>query len=334
MPELDASAPQQGDLADLLRANGYQLGGESPNIEYISRLPREIKARVSALKANQLKGVEIESEFYAKVHELEKQFEAKFNKVFEERRKIVSGEYEPKPEEATLPIFHGASEDEIKELNEKSEEYKGEKGIPNFWLQVFKTAESVGDMIQEHDEPILKHLTDVTTTVDVSPPGFSIYFHFSENPYFKNAVLKKTYILDPKYDPQEPFDYDGPSVEKCSGDKIDWLEGKDVTKKVVKKKQKKGANAGKFLTKTVKADSFFNFFDPPQPKAEDERNEDDEDEEEVELLQADFELGQIIRDHVVPRAVLFFTGEAADDDMFDDFADEGDDDEDEEDEDE
>lgn len=29
-------------------------------------------------------------------------------------------------------------------------------------------------------------------------------------------------------------------------------DGKDVTKKVVKKKQKKGANAGKFLTKTVR----------------------------------------------------------------------------------
>lgn len=34
-------------------------------------------------------------------------------------------------------------------------------------------------------------------------------------------------------------------------DSIQWNEGKNVTKKVIKKKQKKGANAGKFLTKTV-----------------------------------------------------------------------------------
>lgn len=47
-----------------------------------------------------------------------------------------------------------------------------------------------------------------------------------------------------------------------SRSEITWNEGKDVTKKVIKKKQKKGSGAGKFVTKTVKNDSFFNFFDP------------------------------------------------------------------------
>lgn len=45
------------------------------------------------------------------------------------------------------------------------------------------------------------------------------------------------------------------------------------------------------------------------------------------MERADFEIGQIIRDHVVTRAVLFFTGEAADPDPYDDYEDEGDDDE-------
>ena len=43
--------------------------------------------------------------------------------------------------------------------------------------------------------------------------------------------------------------------------------------------------------------------------------EEDEDEETHEVLRADYEIGQIIRDHVIPRAVLFYTGEAADMDM-------------------
>ena len=37
----------------------------------------------------------------------------------------------------------------------------------------------------------------------------------------------------------------------------------------------------------------------------------------AETLRNDFEIGQLIRDQVISHAVLFFTGEAADD--FDDF---------------
>lgn len=98
-------------------------------------------------------------------------------------------------------------------------------------------------------------------------------------------------------------------------DTIEWEDGKNVTKKAVKKKQKKGANAGKFLTKTVKADSFFNFFEPP--KSKDERNEEDDEDQSEEFLELDYELGQALRDTVIPRAVLFFTGELQSDDMFD-----------------
>lgn len=43
-------------------------------------------------------------------------------------------------------------------------------------------------------------------------------------------------------------------------------------------------------------------------------------DEDQELLRADFEIGQMIRDQIVPRAVLFYTGEATDeDDLFDDY---------------
>ncbi|EYC32875.1 hypothetical protein Y032_0002g1139 [Ancylostoma ceylanicum] len=166
----------------------------------------------------------------------------------------------------------------IAELNDKSQPDDGSKGIPSFWLNVLKGSDMTQDMIQDHDEPILKHLTDITTSIEVDPHGFTIYFHFSPNEFFSNTVLKKQYFLEIKPDAEDPFGFDGPSVVRAVGDTIQWNDGKNITKKVVKKKLKKGANAGKFITKTVKADSFFNFFDTIVPPTEDHKNEDDEED--------------------------------------------------------
>jgi nucleosome assembly protein 1-like 1 len=64
------------------------------------------------------------------------------------------------------------------------------------------------------------------------------------------------------------------------------------------------------LTKTVQKDSFFNFFNPPEV-AEGETPDD----ETEQLLGADFEIGHFIRERIVPRAVLYFTGEAMEEDV-------------------
>lgn len=50
------------------------------------------------------------------------------------------------------------------------------------------------------------------------------------------------------------------------------------------------------------------------------------------MLESDFEIGQYLRERVIPRAVLYYTGEIvdADEDDDDDDYEEGDDDEDEE----
>ena len=39
-----------------------------------------------------------------------------------------------------------------------------------------------------------------------------------------------------------------------------------------------------------------------------------QDEETENLLSADFEIGHFIRERIIPRAVLYFTGEAIEDD--------------------
>jgi len=80
---------------------------------------------------------------------------------------------------------------------------------------------------------------------------------------------------------------------------------------------KKGTSAGKFITKTIKNDSFFNFFDPTVTAVPEGQVE--ADEEQHDLMRSDFELGQLFRDQIIPRACLYFTGEAVEDDVFEDF---------------
>merc|ERR1711997_1340064 len=115
---------------------------------------------------------------------------------------------------------------------------------------------------------------------------------------------------------------------KCKGCTINWKEpGKNLTVKTVKKKQKhKNKGNVRTITKQVKADSFFNFFDPPQVPDDVDA---EVDEETQALLTADFEIGHYIRERIVPRAILFFTGEALEDesDCEEEESDEDDDDE-------
>ncbi|CAJ0584836.1 unnamed protein product, partial [Mesorhabditis spiculigera] len=317
-----------GDLSQML-----QMGDMFP--EHLKDLPKDVIRRVKALKTNQLEGIKIECEFYERVHQLEKEFESKFNTVFQQRRAIVAGEREPTDAEvADIKIIHGVTDEDLESTFANSPETSGDKGIPNFWLHVLESCDSTSEMIHEHDKEVLKYLIDITTTVHGAPEeGFTLFFHFAQNPYFSNSVLTKRYYMQNKPDPEAPFEYDGPSVVRSVGENIEWNDQMDITKKVIKKKQKKGPNAGKFLTKTVKNDSFFNFFDPPAPCSPDTHNEDDEDDlESHDLMRADYEIGQIMRDVLVPRAVLFYTGEQTDDDFMGDDFEEDDDDEDEEDE--
>lgn len=86
---------------------------------------------------------------------------------------------------------------------------------------------------------------------------------------------------------------------------------------------------------TVPAESFFNFFSPPQPPKDDDDTVASDIEERLEL---DYQLGEDIKEKLIPRAIDWFTGEAlqfeelADDMEGEEFEDE-DEDEDDEDED-
>lgn len=86
------------------------------------------------------------------------------------------------------------------------------------------------------------------------------------------------------------------------------------------------------IKKTVPTESFFNFFNPPTPPTEED--EDDAASDIEERLELDYQLGEDIKEKLIPRAVDWFTGEALQFEELDDDLDEGDfEDEDDEDED-
>jgi len=296
------------------------------NSGYISALPAPVKRRLKALKKIQLESTKIEAKFYEEVHKLECKYHEMYLPLYNQRSKVTKGEHEPNDDECQWPSddeddeeLAGDMKDKAKLEDEKTKKEADEKdikGVPDFWLTIFKNVDMLQEMVQEADEPVLTKLTDITVTFSESPMGFTLHFYFAPNDYFSNSVLTKEYEMKCEPSEDDPFSFEGPEIFKCKGCTINWKEpGKNLTVKTVKKKQKhKSKGNVRTITKQVKNDSFFNFFDPP-PISDDP--EADVDPETQDLLTADFEIGHYIRDRIIPRAVLFFTGEALEEDEFD-----------------
>jgi nucleosome assembly protein 1-like 1 len=165
-------------------------------------------------------------------------------------------------------------------------------------------------MIQPHDEPLLKQLTDIKIIYD-EDLSYTLEFHFLSNDYFTDSVLTKKYFLRCKIDGEDPFAFEGPEIYKCLGCNINWKPGKNITVKTIKKKQKhKARGAVRTISKQVPNDSFFNFFNPPEVPEDESKL----DEESQNILATDFEIGHFLRARIIPRAVLFYTGDLVDDD--------------------
>ncbi|XP_022083634.1 nucleosome assembly protein 1-like 1 [Acanthaster planci] len=293
---------------------------------YNESLPQVVKRRVKALKNYQVKYTQMEAKFYEEVHQLECKYAKMYEALFEKRRDVVTGAVEPTDSDCEWESSDDEEEEADEKLKEladdlkekaKVDEDKDEEspsGIPDFWLTTMRNVVILSDMIQDHDEPILHHLEDIRVKFhEGTQMGFTLEFHFSANDYFTNAVLTKSYQMRSEPDENDPFSFEGPEIISSSGCTIDWKKGKNVTMKVIKKKQKhKGKGTTRMITKTVQNDSFFNFFSPPKGPEDGA----EVDEETENLLSADFEIGHFIRERIIPRAVLYFTGEAIEDDEY------------------
>ena len=76
--------------------------------------------RLNALKNNQLRILDIESNYYEELQKLNKKFACSYEPLFDERERIVSGEHEPTDEESVWPY----SEPHQHEDNEPSSMFR------------------------------------------------------------------------------------------------------------------------------------------------------------------------------------------------------------------
>ena len=305
-----------------------------------------LQKKVNALKNIQLDMVKVEAKFFDELHELECKYSKLYEPFYEKRKQIVTGEYEPNEVEGKWALDDDEKEEEDESSKAKKaiepaspatgDAKKEEKGITNFWLDTLQAFRITAEIIQEVDEPVLAYLQDIRVKLfDKQPQGYMLEFHFAENPFFTNKVLTKMYELTTEIDAKDPFSFDGPDLSKSIGCKIDWKDGKNVTVKIVKKKLKSKNKKvpPKIISKEEEQESFFNFFksldenkSKKVAKRNNEEEDDDLDEEDSEELMkiADFEIGQYLREKVVPKAVLYYSGEidGFEDDYDDEFADE------------
>jgi nucleosome assembly protein 1-like 1 len=283
---------------------------------YIESLPTSVKRRLNGLKYLQSKHADLENKFQEEVLALEKKYLTLYQPLYDQRAQIITGSYEPTDEEVALgeKVDEEEEEETVDEEEEEKEDKteQDDKGIPEFWLTLLKNHPQIVETIAEEDEDCLKHLVDVRMSY-MEQPGFKLDFEFSENDYFTNKILSKTYYY-------QDHAYGGDFVyDHAEGCEISWKEGKDLTVTVETKKQRhKGTNKTRVVKRTVPSNSFFYFFNPPAiPDAEEEI-----DEEEAEgldaKLEADYEMGEEFKDKIIPHAVDYFTGKALQYEDYDD----------------
>lgn len=255
-------------------------------------IPPSVMHRVERLKALNQEREEQRKLYLEERAELEAKYQALAQPLYKQRKAIILGE---KDEEIAAE-----SPAEDAEAEEKKVE-----GIPQFWVCAIGQMGPVAELIAEQDIECLEHLQDVQCVDDANGEGFSLFFHFSQNDFFDNSVLTK------KYEVPNLLLADEPILKDVQGCEINWKEGKCLTfKETIKQQRGKGKNAGQVraVKKQEKVDSFFHFFTPPQMPSMDAMNE-----QEAERLEhafdEDYDIAQAFRSHIVPKAVLWFTGE-------------------------
>ena len=178
------------------------------------------------------------------VKEVEKKYLKLEDPVISAQNSIINGERDIKIEEVV-----NAEKFLTEEERAKIKDNLAAKRIPEYWGKSLKNCDIVKEEIKTSDEEALKYLRDIKVVDEEGTDNFEIVFYFDENPYFADKELRKKYFMKDDY------------PTKTEGTAINWFDGKDLTKKEVKKKQKnKKTGQNRVINKVVDADSFFNLF--------------------------------------------------------------------------
>ncbi|KAH9053111.1 NAP-domain-containing protein [Lactarius vividus] len=313
----------QGRLAGLL--------GKSSG--YIESLSDGTKTSIVALIGVQVKQNELQNQYKRECLELEKKYLELTKPLYERRRALIYTDAAPTPEELDAGAAQ-AAKDNPEENPFLVPPFTAPAAVPDFWLTVLRNHVGLSELITDRDAGALKYLNDLRIEYLPSSepkPGFKLIFEFASNEFFENEKLEKTYVY------REEVGYSGDFVyDRAIGTEIKWKDEKDLTKEFeIKKQRNKNTNRTRLVRKAHPTESFFNFFSPPVAPSEEAIEEGDIGEEELdeleEKLEIDYQIGEDIKEKIIPRAVDYFTGKALEYDMLSDDEDDYDDEDEDED---
>ena len=313
-------------MTDSADANIPKMSDEEREIEQkmlkvITKMPEAVQPRFKVLHMLSDERSKINDEFEKEVKALEAKFNAKKKPLLEARAALLKGEntdysqyleeFDATAEKLETIVAGIVKTDEEKE--EDAEEAKEHKpvdvshlkevaGVPDFWEKAIKGNQMITQSITEKDEEVLKYISDVVAEETNDPhKKVRIEFSFRENEFFTNNKLALTVH----------FKDDSDDVTETEGTFIEWKDGKDLTKKKIKKKQKhKKTNEVRTIIKTVPAESFFNAFESRKmpDKADLEDDEDSETENLIEQIDIAHDMARDVYDMYMNDALEYYLG--------------------------
>ena len=268
--------------------------------KHISELDEELRDRFKALKVIQNLMHDLNEEEQKEVRKQEIIFEEKYREIYDLRRMYIN---------ADKNVDAQMSQDLIKQFDERAEQMKDKdyeelqitpcdvkqiqnspSGVSDFWLRAMLN-HSIGSMVSDKDRAILGYLQNIELELhsEEKGHGYDLIFRFEPNSYFEGTEIKKEFHMKHKG-----------MMDRTVSTQIKWKDNCDPT--IMKKKKKK---KGKKVNVTVKCRSFFNFFKDRDPNADDE---DDDDEEEEDDMDDQQEIGDQIKDDLVPLGLEYYLG--------------------------
>ena len=327
------------------------MGEEVERIDktaHLKDLPESVRRRLAGMDTVHKAFLSVEQAYRDELDALNRKYAGLYAPVFRRRAALLSGEAEPTAEELAgyTPGADAATNPGT-----------GVRGVPYFWYHVLMNNVSTREILgmSDRDKEALKYLVDITSETlprqpDTLAPegadggddggcrdgdggaapravirtGYRLVFTFQQNPFFSDTVLTKTYHT------YEDVSTGESTYDTTEATRPNWFPGKDLTVHLVKKTQrargrggrsKRASGVSRVVTVEEPCPSFFQFFVPPELGSATEMSCEDV-ELASESIQDDCYLGTVIKDDIIPRALLWYRGECDDDDDDDDDDDE------------
>jgi len=264
----------------------------------IMKMPVEVIERFKALKVLYDRCGDADEEEEKEYRAIERKYEQLYAGIYLERAKIVKGDSGVDAEllEQYDHRMTNLMDDKYASVEQTPCDVKSiqnGKGVSDFWLRVLTLNKSTARAITEKDRPILNYLQDISLKLHDEDMGFTLTFIWEPNHYFDQTVTTKEWHMS------RPN-----TVEKCVGTVIEWKAGCDPSK--IKKNKKKNK---KKVVVYESIPSFFDIFQTIDMTNKDEGDaEDEEGDEQAEKMDDDMELGNEIKDNIIPLALEIYLG--------------------------